>query len=147
MKLMINAIMIEFGHEVERGFLPGITCLKIHYRNSSDPYAVIEEIFNNKSLTNADKVNEANKIFEASKAYRNKLREYSLTCAGFITTNLDQFEKMLEPLLKIKSYDREKRMTKLLRDLSKVYARKIIAIENLTDLFDYFLRVLLSARS
>lgn len=135
----LDSAMIELGREVERGFLLWNNMFENYYRNSSsDPYAVIEEILNNKSLTNADRINEANKILESSRAYRNKLREYSLTCAGFITTNLDRFEKMLEPLFKIKSHDREKEWIKLSRDLSKVYARKIIAIENLTDFFDYF---------
>jgi len=136
-KISLESEMIEFGREVERGIILWGNMFDNYFKNNNvDINKITEGIENDKSLSNLEKINEVNEILKSSNAYRNKLREYSLTCAGFITSNLDRFEKKLESSPKIKSYDKEKEWIKLSRDLSKVYSKKIIAVDNHIDIFD-----------
>ncbi len=126
--------MIELGREIERGLLALSAIIIQHWEYEENDYykavsITMDNLLKDKTLTDAGRLEKAKDILDWSKAYRKFIDASSAKYGDFILTRLNQFEEMLERLPKTKPHEKVQEWIKLTRDLCKIRASEIIAIE------------------
>jgi len=126
--------MIELGREIERGLLLLTATVEQHWIVEENDYAkavrsMMDIILKDKTLTDADRLEKAKQMLDWSRVYRTFIDKSTSTYGDFILARLNQFEKMLEPLLKTKPHEKVKEWVKLSRNLCEVCVDEIVAID------------------
>lgn len=130
----LDSAMIELGREIERGLLLLTATVEQHWIVEENDYAkavrsMMDVILKDKTLTNADRLEKAKQILDWSRVYRTFIDKSTSTYGDFVLARLNQFEEMLQPLLKTKPHDKIKEWISLSRDLCKVCVDEIIGID------------------
>lgn len=133
-KITLDSAMVELGREIERGLLLLGALVQQHWIIEENDYAkavsvTMDMILQDKTLTNEDRLEKAKHILDWSKVYRKFIDSSSSKYGDFILTRLNQFEEMLNSSPKTGSHDKVEEWTKLTRDLCKIRASEITAIE------------------
>ena len=133
-EINLDSAMVELGREIERGLLLLCTLIQQHWIIEENDYAkavsvTMDLILKDKTLTNEDRLEKSKHILDWSKVYRKFIDSSSSKYGDFILTRLNQFEEMLEPLPKTKPHEKVAEWIKLTRDLCKIRASEITAIE------------------
>ena len=139
----LDSTMIELGREIERGLVLYYVLVNIHWdemeRNAYHQKInlIMENILKNKTLTDRQRIDEANTALELSKRYRNQVNKVASNYGKFVEVKLAQFEEMLEPLLKVKSHEKENEWIKLSREILKIRESQVVAVNNHIDTDDF----------
>jgi len=145
----LDSTMIELGREVERGLLLLNATIVQHWEHEENYYykavsVMMDKLLKDKTLTNADRLEKAKQVLDLSKVYRNFIDERTAKFGDFILTRINQFEEMLEPLLKTKPYNKEKEWVKLSRDLCNIRVSEIIAIDTHIDTDEFIPKIIIA---
>lgn len=142
-KTDLNSKMIELGREIERGLVLYYALVNNHWDEmEGNAYhqkinLIMENILKNKTLTDRQRIDEANTALEFSKGYRNQVNKVASSYGKFVEIRLAQFEEMLEPLLKVKAHEKEKEWIKLSREILKIRESQVVAVNNHIDTDDF----------
>ncbi len=133
-EINLDSAMVELGREIERGLLLLGALIHQHWTIEENDYAkavsvTMDMILKDKTFTNADRIEKAKHILDWSGVYRKFVEASSSKYGDFILTRINQFEEMLEPLPKTKPNEKIEQWIKLTRDLCKIRASEITAIE------------------
>jgi hypothetical protein len=140
--------IIELGREVERGLGLWQALIDNHwfdmkgnlYHKAVD--LMTKDVLKNQTLTNQDRIKKANEILTFSKTYRGKINQVASYYKEFISTQLKQFDEMLdaendasidlktlpESMSAIQIHNRKKEWISLSYELIKVREREMFAI-------------------
>jgi hypothetical protein len=139
--------MLEIGREVERGLLLWWSAINNHWEDmKGNAYhqgvaLMMDKILKDKTLTDADRIEEANKIISLVRVYRNRLKKVASVYNDFIGGNLNKFEKMLDAT---SQNNKEREWIKLSWDLCKIREKEITAIENHIDTDEFIPNIVIS---
>ncbi len=142
-----DPIMLELGREVERGFLLWWSAINNHWADMKENAyhqgvnLMMEKILKDTSLSDAERIEEANKIISLVRVYRNRLKKVSSVYNDFIGGNLNKFEKMLDLT---NPQNKEKVWVKLSWDLCKIRESEITAIENHIDTDEFIPNIVIN---
>jgi hypothetical protein len=139
----LDSTMIELGREIERGLVLYYALVNNHWDDmEGNAYhqkinLMMENILKNKTLTDRQRIDEANTILQFSKRYRDQVNKVASNYAKFVEVRLAQFEEMLEPLLKVKPHEKEKEWIKLSKEILKIRESQVVAVNNHIDTDDF----------